>query len=61
MISTTIFGAEVSDASLSVDGISGLLATARERAVAAASVPVHEIIEVLDRVAGVWADPEHPL
>ncbi|HQG30271.1 MAG TPA: acyl-CoA reductase, partial [Candidatus Ozemobacteraceae bacterium] len=38
-----------------------MIAAGRERASAAASVPIHEVIEVLDRVAAVWADPEHPL
>jgi len=61
MISTTIFGAEVSDASLNGEKIPQMIATGRERASAAASVPIHEIIEVLERVADVWSDPEHPL
>ncbi|HNW34346.1 MAG TPA: acyl-CoA reductase, partial [Candidatus Ozemobacteraceae bacterium] len=61
MNNTLIFGAEASDAALSGNRVSGLLSSARERAAAVATVPIPEIVEILDRVSAVWADEGHPL
>lgn len=61
MINTTIFGAETSEAFLCGKHVDGLLVLARERSAAIATVPVRKIIEVLDRVAAVWAGENHPL
>lgn len=61
MINTSLFGTETSDIALSGKLIPALLASARERAAAVAAVPIHEIIETLDRVASVWGDKQHPL
>ncbi|HOY68081.1 MAG TPA: acyl-CoA reductase [Candidatus Ozemobacteraceae bacterium] len=61
MKNISLFGTETADLTLHGPDVPGLLAAARERAAAAASVPIHRVVEILDRVAGVWADPAHPL
>ncbi len=61
LFSSYVFGHQGPGVALTAAEIPALLGEARGRVEAARGVKFEEVLEILERVADIWADPEHPL